>query len=101
MPHPTDARVAEPRPVPGTRRPTPRTAPAPHGTGPRGTGPGPRPEQSRAGRRCAVDQMCEAPYRRPARPAEVTAVPRVLHAVLLHSRPHIDLQRVAGALCRS
>ncbi|WP_331609990.1 putative leader peptide [Streptomyces sp. DSM 40750] len=23
------------------------------------------------------------------------------HAVRLHSRPHIDLQRVAGALCRS
>ncbi|MEU6086509.1 putative leader peptide [Streptomyces sp. NPDC047085] len=30
--------------------------------------------------------------------------PRLLHtarSVLLHSRPHIDLQRVAGALCRS
>ncbi|WP_309505340.1 putative leader peptide [Streptomyces sp. KM273126] len=25
----------------------------------------------------------------------------VLHAVRLHSRPHIDLQRVAGALCCS
>ncbi|MFJ3305020.1 putative leader peptide [Streptomyces sp. NPDC086549] len=26
---------------------------------------------------------------------------RVLRSVLLHSRPHIDLQRVAGALCRA
>ncbi|MEE1672018.1 putative leader peptide [Streptomyces sp. NPDC048304] len=26
---------------------------------------------------------------------------RVLRAVRLHSRPHIDLQRVAGALCSS
>ncbi|MGW2485623.1 putative leader peptide [Streptomyces sp. NPDC001606] len=26
---------------------------------------------------------------------------RVLRAVLLHSRPHIDLQRVAGSLCSS
>ncbi|MFE0543575.1 putative leader peptide [Streptomyces sp. NPDC002387] len=26
---------------------------------------------------------------------------RVLCAVRLHSRPHIDLQRVAGALCSS
>ncbi|MGW6731865.1 putative leader peptide [Streptomyces sp. NPDC055013] len=25
----------------------------------------------------------------------------MFHAVHLHSRPHIDLQRVAGALCRS
>ncbi|MEV2213292.1 putative leader peptide [Streptomyces sp. NPDC050997] len=25
----------------------------------------------------------------------------VLRSVHLHSRPHIDLQRVAGALCRS
>ncbi|MEU5595896.1 putative leader peptide [Streptomyces sp. NPDC020298] len=24
---------------------------------------------------------------------------RVLRSALLHSRPHIDLQRVAGALC--
>ncbi|WP_420823794.1 putative leader peptide [Streptomyces torulosus] len=36
-----------------------------------------------------------------ARTKEVTAVPRAPHAVRLHSRPHIDLQRVAGALCRS
>ncbi|MEU6242235.1 putative leader peptide [Streptomyces sp. NPDC047024] len=30
--------------------------------------------------------------------------PRLLRtgrSVLLHSRPHIDLQRVAGALCRA
>ncbi|MET9908200.1 putative leader peptide [Streptomyces sp. NPDC006476] len=26
---------------------------------------------------------------------------RVFHAVRLHSRPHIDLQRVAGSLCSS
>ncbi|MER6276288.1 MULTISPECIES: putative leader peptide [Streptomyces] len=26
---------------------------------------------------------------------------RVLRAVHLHSRPHIDLQRVAGSLCSS
>ncbi|MFD9429629.1 putative leader peptide [Streptomyces sp. NPDC060002] len=26
---------------------------------------------------------------------------RIRHAVHLHSRPHIDLQRVAGALCSS
>ncbi|MFF2202221.1 putative leader peptide [Streptomyces sp. NPDC058145] len=28
-------------------------------------------------------------------------VSRVLRAVRLHSRPHIDLQRVVGALCCS
>ncbi|MGQ4390162.1 putative leader peptide [Streptomyces sp. SAS_270] len=32
---------------------------------------------------------------------EVRRVPRVLRAVRLHSRPHIDLQRVAGSLCSS
>ncbi|MEU5734698.1 MULTISPECIES: putative leader peptide [Streptomyces] len=32
---------------------------------------------------------------------EVRHVTRVLRAVRLHSRPHIDLQRVAGALCSS
>ncbi len=26
---------------------------------------------------------------------------RTARSVLLHSRPHIDLQRVAGALCRA
>ncbi|MFF0593528.1 putative leader peptide [Streptomyces antibioticus] len=29
------------------------------------------------------------------------AVTPTFHAVHLHSRAHIDLQRVAGALCRS
>ncbi|WP_374116530.1 putative leader peptide [Streptomyces gilvus] len=33
--------------------------------------------------------------------AEVVRVTRVLRAVRLHSRPHIDLQRVAGSLCSS
>ncbi len=32
---------------------------------------------------------------------EVTDVARRFRTVHLHSRPHIDLQRVAGALCRS
>ncbi|MGW8828261.1 putative leader peptide [Streptomyces massasporeus] len=32
---------------------------------------------------------------------EVRHVTRVLRAVRLCSRPHIDLQRVAGALCSS
>ncbi|WP_414495647.1 putative leader peptide [Streptomyces sp. CRN 30] len=34
------------------------------------------------------------------RPREVTDVARADHAVHLYSRPHIDLHRVAGALCR-
>ncbi|MEV0642507.1 putative leader peptide [Streptomyces sp. NPDC050619] len=46
------------------------------------------------------DEICAAPPRAP-RCKEVTAVTRTLHAVHLHSRPHIDLQRVAGALCCS
>ncbi|WP_420718924.1 putative leader peptide [Streptomyces sp. NRRL WC-3774] len=37
---------------------------------------------------------------RPTR-TEVRHVTRVLRAVHLHSRPHIDLQRVAGSLCSS
>ncbi|MET8953417.1 putative leader peptide [Streptomyces sp. NPDC004533] len=32
---------------------------------------------------------------------EVRHVTCVLRAVRLHSRPHIDLQRVAGSLCSS
>ncbi|MFE9437992.1 putative leader peptide [Streptomyces sp. NPDC006602] len=32
---------------------------------------------------------------------EVRHVTRVLRAVRLHTRPHIDLQRVAGSLCSS
>jgi hypothetical protein len=35
-----------------------------------------------------------------ARRKEVADVTHILHAVHLYSRPHIDLQRVAGALCR-
>ncbi|MFF4751063.1 putative leader peptide [Streptomyces sp. NPDC002514] len=44
------------------------------------------------------DDIREAPPRAPKE--EVTDVTTVLHAVHLHSRPHIDLQRVAAALCR-
>ncbi|WP_374701487.1 putative leader peptide [Streptomyces maremycinicus] len=43
--------------------------------------------------------MCEAPSG--ARKEGGTDVIHVRHAVHLHSRPHIDLQRVAGALCCS
>ncbi|GGY08571.1 hypothetical protein GCM10010384_11690 [Streptomyces djakartensis] len=32
---------------------------------------------------------------------EVVDVTHIFHAVHLHSRPHMDLQRVAGALCCS
>ncbi|MEU2286944.1 putative leader peptide [Streptomyces sp. NPDC013178] len=56
--------------------------------------------------------MCEAPpatAARRSRGAEVTdvtdvpltRVPNPLRSIRLHSRPHIDLQRVAGALCCS
>ncbi|WP_334313583.1 putative leader peptide [Streptomyces sp. HD] len=44
--------------------------------------------------------MCEAP-KRATRWTEVADVTHISHAVHLHSRPHIDLQRVAGALCCS
>ncbi|MEU9264777.1 putative leader peptide [Streptomyces sp. NPDC048253] len=43
--------------------------------------------------------MCEAP--RGARKEGGADVTHIRHAVHLHSRPHIDLQRVAGALCCS
>ncbi|MFI9769082.1 putative leader peptide [Streptomyces sp. NPDC052415] len=43
--------------------------------------------------------MDRAPAR--ARGTEVTDVTHRFRSVHLHSRPHIDLQRVAGALCRS
>ncbi|EFL36960.1 predicted protein [Streptomyces viridochromogenes DSM 40736] len=46
------------------------------------------------------DEMREAP-KRPTRRTEVADMTRMFHAVHLHSRPHIDLQRVAGALCCS
>ncbi|WP_407071111.1 putative leader peptide [Streptomyces cellulosae] len=45
------------------------------------------------------DEIGEAPSG--ARHREVAAVRHVFRSVHLHSRPHIDLQRVAGALCRS
>ncbi|MFF5476091.1 putative leader peptide [Streptomyces sp. NPDC012935] len=44
--------------------------------------------------------MCEARKRATGR-TEVADVTHMFHAVHLHSRPHIDLQRVAGALCCS
>lgn len=57
------------------------------------------------------DETRSAPHPWPAEPrrtegADMTRVvrPRVLkpyRSVVLHSRPHIDLQRVAGALCCS
>lgn len=40
------------------------------------------------------------PRRPPARTTEVTDVAGAPHPVRLHSRPYIDLGRVAGALCR-
>ncbi|MGY4738834.1 putative leader peptide [Streptomyces sp. B21-108] len=43
--------------------------------------------------------MGEAPSG--ARRRRGRAVIHIRHAVHLHSRPHIDLQRVAGALCSS
>ncbi|MEU9431667.1 MULTISPECIES: putative leader peptide [unclassified Streptomyces] len=43
--------------------------------------------------------MCEAP--RGAWKEGGADVTHIRHAVHLHSRPHIDLQRVAGALCCS
>lgn len=42
--------------------------------------------------------MCEAP-KRARRWTEGADVTHVFHAAHLYSRPHIDLQRVAGALC--
>ncbi|KOU61229.1 hypothetical protein ADK57_28270 [Streptomyces sp. MMG1533] len=57
-------------------------------------------------RRHAHDDPCTTI---PAHRTEVEELPRTPHPrvlnprrrVLLHSRPHIDLQRVAGALCCS
>ncbi|WDF43142.1 MULTISPECIES: putative leader peptide [unclassified Streptomyces] len=45
------------------------------------------------------DEMCGVP--RAMRWTEVADVTHMFHAVHLHSRPHIDLQRVSGALCCS
>ncbi|WP_344608013.1 putative leader peptide [Streptomyces glaucus] len=44
------------------------------------------------------DEIREAPPAEPRRSRDVTRVP---HVVRLHSRPHIDLLRTAGALCCS
>ncbi|MGP4091994.1 putative leader peptide [Streptomyces sp. KR55] len=47
--------------------------------------------------------MCTAARRTEVRHVRHLPHPRVLNprrVVRLHSRPHIDLQRVAGALCR-
>ncbi|MEU9986445.1 putative leader peptide [Streptomyces sp. NPDC048045] len=57
---------------------------------------------------CDEIRQAGADRARRARATEVTAVIRVhslrvpqpYRSVRLHSRPHIDLQRVAGALCR-
>ncbi|MFD5914218.1 putative leader peptide [Streptomyces massasporeus] len=46
------------------------------------------------------DEPREAPKRTPRR-AEATDLTATFHAVHLRSRPHIDLQRVAAALCCS
>ncbi|MEU6843386.1 putative leader peptide [Streptomyces sp. NPDC046716] len=40
--------------------------------------------------------MRQPPRRRPSRPTAL----RPRRVVRLHTRPHIDLRRVAGALCR-
>ncbi|MFC7010390.1 putative leader peptide [Streptomyces viridiviolaceus] len=48
----------------------------------------------------SADTRYAAPHTRAALSTEVTDVARAPHAVRLHSRPHIDLLRVAGALCR-
>ncbi|MCX4766628.1 hypothetical protein OG562_37775 [Streptomyces sp. NBC_01275] len=47
----------------------------------------------------SVDETGEAPQR--ARKGEVPDMTHMFHAVHLHSRAHIDLQRVAAALCCS
>ncbi|MEU9171240.1 putative leader peptide [Streptomyces sp. NPDC048420] len=45
------------------------------------------------------DEIRRAPPR--AQKEEVTGVIRTLRSAHLHSRPHIDLQRVSAALCCS
>ncbi|MFJ4926710.1 putative leader peptide [Streptomyces sp. NPDC088736] len=74
--------------------------------------PGAEQEQTARTARCAEEDTTKAARPRPAAHgrAEVTGVPAVSglrvmvltprRRVRLHSRPHIDLQRVAGALCR-
>jgi hypothetical protein len=62
--------------------------------------PVPRPRNIRRDRRVGTyDEICAAPTG--ARKEEVADVTYTLRGVHLHSRPHIDLQRVAGALCCS
>ena len=61
--------------------------------------PANRQEQTARAGRCDQGDVYGAARRAPR--TEVTDVTRVLRAVRLHSRPHIDLLRVAGALCRS
>ncbi|WP_443049703.1 putative leader peptide [Streptomyces sp. NBC_00287] len=87
-----------------TGRPT-RTAPRParrRPTGGEGTPPsGPEPGTIPRGQGVVSDEDTgEAPTRARTR-TEGTDVTRRFRAVHLHSRPHIDLQRVAGALCCS
>ncbi|MFJ4200182.1 putative leader peptide [Streptomyces sviceus] len=45
------------------------------------------------------DEIRRAPSR--VQKEEVTGVTRTLRSARLHSRPHIDLQRVSAALCCS
>jgi hypothetical protein len=60
----------------------------------------PRPRNIERDRRVGThDEIREALTG--ARREEATDVTHTLHAVHLYSRPHIDLQRVAGALCPS
>ncbi|MFE4550548.1 putative leader peptide [Streptomyces sp. NPDC056785] len=107
--------------------PPPPPPPAPERSGstgrPASAGPGARTtslvrtpcaeqEQTARTARCAEEDTTKAARPGPAahRRAEVTGVPAVSglrvmvltprRRVRLHSRPHIDLQRVAGALCR-
>ncbi|MEV7072413.1 putative leader peptide [Streptomyces sp. NPDC093990] len=45
------------------------------------------------------DEICRAPTR--TQKEEVTGVTSALRSAHLHTRPHIDLQRVSAALCCS
>ncbi|MGW9025575.1 putative leader peptide [Streptomyces sp. NPDC055722] len=56
--------------------------------------------RNRDGDQGVVTGRCARRARR-ARHTEVTDVTHAPRTVRLHSRPHIDLLRVAGALCRS
>ncbi|WP_349256033.1 putative leader peptide [Streptomyces sp. YU58] len=52
---------------------------------------------TRSGARCRAPRRA----RLGTQQQEVTGVTPTLRSVHLHSRPHIDLQRVSAALCRS